>query len=364
MAVRKVTLGSGDVRWMVDYYDENGVRHRIKKRRKKDADALNVRVLTGESTAPAKRVQPTMTFGQLAPVYLDYLPDHTRLKPSTIAYQRSVVYPTLVGAFGRVRLTNITRDAVLKHRASRIKAGRAVRTANGDVQQLKAMLDHAIDQGWLEDNPAAGIPQLKEQKREKRWLRTEEIEEVLSVTEGSHLYGLILAGLHTGMRKAEMLGLVWPDVNFEQGYIRVLTRKNGTYRYVNLTDALRPHLVDARAMHEKLELTHGHVFTYKSRPITHSVKHSLDRACRIAGVEPFGLHTLRHTFASHLAMAGVPQQIIQMILGHDDPRSTEKYIHLSPDSYRNASASLPYASDDKPGSTGVSWETVAAGGGS
>jgi integrase len=364
MAIRKVTLGSGDVRWMVDYYDENGVRHRIKKRRKKDADALNKRLLTGESLAPAKRVQPTMTFGQLAPVYLDYLPDHTQLKPSTIAYQRSVVYPTLVGAFGRVRLTNITRDSVLKHRASRIKAGRAIRTANGDVQQMKTMLDYAIRQGWLKDNAAAGIPQLKEQKREKRWLRTEEIEEVLSVSRGSHLYGLILAGLHTGMRKSELFGLTWGDVNFEQGYIRVLTPKNYTYRYVDLTAALRADLVEARAMHEKLGLTHGHVFTYMSRPITHGVKHGLDRVCQIAGVEPFGLHTLRHTFASHLAMAGVPQQIIQMILGHEDPRSTEKYIHLSPDSYRNASAALPYAGDDDEDETEGRWDSVAAGGGS
>ena len=364
MAIRKVTLRSGDVRWQVDYYDSDGIRRRVNKRLKKDADAFAKGLLTGESQTPTRSAQPTMTFGQLAAIYLDYLPDHTELRASTVAYQRSVVYPTLVGAFGRVRLTNITRDAVLRHRASRIKAGRAVRTANGDVQQLKAMLDHAIERGWLQDNPAAGISQLKEQKREPRWLRPNEIERMLSVSRGSHLYGLILAGLHTGMRKSELLGLQWEDVDFDQGYIRVLTLKNKTYRYVNLTAPLRAFLMEAKAMHAKLGLPHDHVFTYKSRPIKTNVKHGLDRACRIAGVPPFGLHILRHTFASHLAMAGVPQQIIQMILGHQDPRSTETYIHLSPDSYRNASAALPYAGGGVPAPSGSSWESVAAGGGS
>ncbi len=61
---------------------------------------------------------------------------------------------------------------------------------------------------------------------------------------------------------------------------------------------------------------------------------------RQAGIEKFRFHGLRHTFASHLAMRGVPLETIGSLLGHKDPKMTKRYAHLSPASLKAAVTTL------------------------
>lgn len=62
----------------------------------------------------------------------------------------------------------------------------------------------------------------------------------------------------------------------------------------------------------------------------HSVKHSFRQACRRAGIVDFRFHDIRHTFASHLVMAGVDLKTVQELLGHKTLTMTLRYSHLSP----------------------------------
>jgi site-specific recombinase XerD len=109
------------------------------------------------------------------------------------------------------------------------------------------------------------------------------------------------------------------------------TPKNGRTREVELSDqavaALREHprrgpLVFCDA--EAKMLTKG------------ATKWPLWTACRAAGLRQIGYHVLRHTFASHLVMRGVPIRTVQELLGHSTIEMTMRYSHLSPDARRNA----------------------------
>jgi site-specific recombinase XerD len=60
------------------------------------------------------------------------------------------------------------------------------------------------------------------------------------------------------------------------------------------------------------------------------VKHHVERAARRAQLGQNGVHRLRHTFCSHLAMRGAPAKAIQELAGHQDLATTQRYVHLSP----------------------------------
>lgn len=111
--------------------------------------------------------------------------------------------------------------------------------------------------------------------------------------------------------------------------------KGGKIRHVPLTvrlaDALRSarHLKGARVLYTK----EGKSLTMKV--IQDTVRH----AARRASVKP-GVHILRHTFCSHLAMRGAPARAIQELAGHQDIRTTQRYMHLSPNAVDSAIALL------------------------
>ncbi len=80
-------------------------------------------------------------------------------------------------------------------------------------------------------------------------------------------------------------------------------------------------------------------------------KHPLWRACKRAGLRRISWHVLRHTFASHLTMRGVPLKAVQELLGHATMEMTMRYAHLSPNVTRNAVQVLdePAPFDSAPG---------------
>jgi len=76
-------------------------------------------------------------------------------------------------------------------------------------------------------------------------------------------------------------------------------------------------------------------------------KKSFLTAMKKADIEDFSFHDLRHTFASHLVMAGVPLLTVAELLGHKDIDMTKRYSHLSPNHKANAVRVLDSLSDDK-----------------
>ena len=127
----------------------------------------------------------------------------------------------------------------------------------------------------------------------------------------------------------------WRDVNFQKRQLcvqrsdwkgHVTAPKSGRFRYVPLTVRLAAalkrhrHLRGPRVLHQS-DATHA--------PLTQKIVQDwVARAAKRAQVKP-GVHILRHTFCSHLAMRGAPARAIQELAGHQDLGTTQRYMHLS-----------------------------------
>ena len=145
---------------------------------------------------------------------------------------------------------------------------------------------------------------------------------------------IVLLGGEAGLRCGEMVALEWSDVDLAKRQLRVrqsdwrgqvTTPKNGRIRYVPLTERLAAALNGYRHLRSPRVLCKD-----DGRPLTRqSAWGRVRRAARRANV-PTGVHILRHTFCSHLAMRGAPGKAIQELAGHQELSMTQRYMHLSP----------------------------------
>ena len=141
---------------------------------------------------------------------------------------------------------------------------------------------------------------------------------------------MVQAALLTGCRYGELTALCPDDFDGEAGTITIRTAKGGKARHVVLTD-------DGVVLFRRLALGKSCDGLLLSRSDgkrwgrAHAQR-PLTQACKAARISPAAsFHVLRHTYASHLVMAGAPLQVVAANLGHADTRMTEKhYAHLAP----------------------------------
>lgn len=231
-----------------------------------------------------------------------------------------------------------------KGRPKRDKDGKAVllpamrvrpATVNRKRTFLSGVLSEAVRRGYIDRNPVKGVSILPEHNDKLRWLTAQE-EERLLVFSPDYLRPVLLTALHTGMRKGEVLGLKWPDLDFEQRLVRAAHTKNHRVRYIPMNAQL------IEILHSVLpfvgeEGTSPYVFTNPETGTRYKdLSRPFEQTCRKAGIEDVTFHTLRHTFASRLAQAGVPLNTVRELLGHGDMGVTMRYAHLAPNNLREA----------------------------
>jgi site-specific recombinase XerD len=103
--------------------------------------------------------------------------------------------------------------------------------------------------------------------------------------------------------------------------------KNGEPRPIPIGARLKEVFAGLRQRHQ---LKSRYVFCHENGEKLGDIRAAFQGACRRAGIEDFHFHDLRHTFASHLVMKGVPLKVVQELLGHKDIKTTMRYAHLAP----------------------------------
>jgi integrase len=198
---------------------------------------------------------------------------------------------------------------------------------------LKHMLALATEWELVPVNHARGVRPPKASAGRVRYLQPGEVQLVLAACP-VWLKPVVLMLVSTGMRRSELLGLRWLDVDRTGGRLNLPQTKNGSGRTVYLNalalaviDAL-PHASNVRATDTVLPKTEQ----YNAA----SISVGFSRACRRAGILDFRLHDLRHTCASWMRMKGADIHVVALQLGHKDLRMAARYQHLAPDHLQEA----------------------------
>jgi integrase len=188
------------------------------------------------------------------------------------------------------------------------------------------------------DRPdAVHDPVLKVPKVSAAFYDFDEYERLVNAAKAFDLNAhlIVLLGGDAGLRCGEMMALEWSDVDLHKRQLciqrsdwkgHVTIPKGGRLRYVPLTARLASALRNARHLRSTRVLCGA-----DGSPLSADVvKHHVERAARRAQIGQPGVHRLRHTFCSHLAMRGAPTRAIQELAGHQDLSTTQQYMHLSP----------------------------------
>jgi integrase len=128
------------------------------------------------------------------------------------------------------------------------------------------------------------------------------------------------------MRKEEILSLQWEKhIDLKHNFVLLDQTKNGDRREIPINGTVRDALTGLMR-----RLDSPHVFVDAEGKRYKDLKRSFHTACRRAGIKDFRFHDLRHTFASHLVMAGIDITTVKDLLGHKTLTMTLRYAHLAP----------------------------------
>lgn len=320
---------------------------------RRQRDLLLVKAHQGEFTP-----RPRITFAELAETWIsgfEAMVVSGERSDRTLESYRTFLKCHLLPAFGTKRVDEITTDDCARLIVSLRAKGLAPKTIAGALVPLGRVFSLAVRRGYIDGNPlhrldASERPRVH--KREQRVLTHDEIQRLLAACLPSHR-PLIATALFTGMRLSELLGLIWEEIDFEQGVIRVryqLSRRwrGQSPRRVRLKTGaavrdipLLPQLGSLLKQHKLASPRSGerdYVFA-TSVGTPHNYRNverrGLRRAAQKAGLLEEGrpalrLHDLRHTFASHLIVdLGLDVAQVSRTLGHARASITlDTYTHL------------------------------------
>jgi integrase len=336
--------------WYIRYRDADGRRKQRASHQPTKAEArrylieIEARIARGLIGIP-EPAPPPPTVAELAERFLtEYsrprIKDLARYRMNArVALRRAL---PLVGPF--------RADEIKQTDLEKLRADLARRSAPASVKLtlnfLCTVFSWAVKNGIVERNPVCGIER-PATRSSLEYLSREEVRSVLDLAEkrsadGSGarmLHAALTLALHTGLRKGELLGLRWQDLDLETKRLTVARSfgtapKGGEARHLRLPDSVIPAIAAWRGLCPRTP--GGLVF-----PVLRGTPRMADRGhmlglpelLALAGCRPLAKpwHALRHTFASHFVMSGGNILSLQKILGHNDIKMTLVYAHLAPD---------------------------------
>jgi integrase len=324
----------GPERFYIDYRDGEGKRvQKVVRQAQNFSQAAQVlQVLVRDmlmNSYGLDQPKEDMSFRELADLFIE---NHSKVTKKSWKSDSSYVKP-LKQFFCDETLRKIRQFEVESYVAARVKEGLKKSSVNRELACLKKMFNKAKDWGYMLSNPAEKVRFFSEKDNFKERILTTEEEQLLVENSPIYLRKMITTALHTGMRRAELLTLIWSNVDLEKKLVRLEHTKSGKIRFIPISPELHSLLSELKAS----TLSSPYVFVNgKTGTLFRDIKRSFQTACKRAGINSLRFHDLRHTFASRLVERGVDIITVKELLGHSTIRMTERYTHSHMDLKRKA----------------------------
>jgi len=288
-----------------------------------------------------------------------------RLRPATVSSYRSTLRLHIVPGLGRYTLRRLTPTHVRALLAAKLEAGLSVRSVQIIHSTLRAMLAEAMRDELVERNVAALVRVPTAEREEVQPWSPEEAGTFLRSARKDRLYALFAVGVGLGMRRGELLGLRWSDVDLDKRVVHVRHTAQRVYGHgmvfgppksarsrrdiplpavtVGVLLEHRKRQEAERAVIEPYWQETGLVFTTTIGTVIEprNLARVLDALVADAGVRRIRLHDMRHTCASLLLAQGVPARVVMEVLGHSQLGITMNlYSHVMPSALREAADAI------------------------
>ena len=220
-------------------------------------------------------------------------------------------------------LEDISRALIDRITDARLAQGRRNATVNRTLEVIRAILRRCVNEWeWLDRVPR--IRMLKEPTRRVRFLSREEAQRLL-LELPSHLADMAAFSLATGLRRANVTGLLWTQVDLVRKVAWIHPDQAKARKAI-------PVPLNAEAVNmirAQLGRHPTHVFSYQGNPITQVSTKAWYAALERAGITDFRWHDLRHTWASWHVQQGTPLHALQELGGWESVEMVRRYAHFS-----------------------------------
>lgn len=293
-----------------------------------------------------------------------WLDEHAlpRIKAHTLYKYKNALKCHVRPVLGDYYISKITPNDVRQLMSKLIKV-RSAKTTNNILTMLKTIFKYARRWGYIRISPCEDVDKYRVERQEMDYLNPQEIQVLLKHCD-EPFKTFVLTAVLTGMRKGELLGLQWGDIDWNSNTIfvrRSLKWKSGynspdgstgwyfdtpKTRYSVRAVALTPRLKEALEIHRIHAPVNEHdlVFCNKdNNPLDpdNIIKRYFQPALRMAGLRTIRFHDLRHTYTSLLIAQGENVKFIQSQLGHASIQTTmDRYGHLLPVNYVDVGSKL------------------------
>jgi integrase len=357
--VREKPRGSGIWWVMIDHHGRRKAKKigKDKKLAQKAAQQMEAKLTLGDLDLD-KEEQRTPSFKEYSELWLQTYVKPLRRHNTYERYShilKAHVWPSLKSTpLAEVRRGDV-RDLLLKLK----RKGLSISSLCLARDVIGGVMNYAVDDEILEVNPVIGIMKRLRLERDRKTLIESLTHEEVSLFLETCLetypefHAFFLCAFRTGMRLGELLGLRWPDIDFNSKFIRVErsyklgrleSTKTGNARRVDMSDQLietMKHLLTVRKREALKEGRGGPVeivFHMRGQHMEQNhIRRVFKKVLQKAGIREVRLHDTRHTFASLLLSQGESPVYVKEQLGHSSIQMTvDIYGHLIPSSNRQA----------------------------